>query len=168
MYQYMKNICLSYTTFKNNLKYNKCLKNVNYIYIFNENKGCVIQRMYFRKFKNFYRSYIEKHCKICFLLYIFYIAKTDYSLCIKYKLSKYMLIGIDTNDSVPIYTYSFALVLDTNLKTLFWRNLVNQGNLLEIQTHLKLMNDESDRTILTWKFSKTEKLQHIHGTYPGP
>lgn len=79
-----------------------------------------------------------------------------------------MLIGIDTNDSVPIYTYSFALVLDTNLKTLLWRNLVSHGNLLEIQTHLKLMHDESDRKILTWKFSKTENLQHIHGTYPGP
>lgn len=138
------------------------------IICFNENKVCIIQRMYFRKLKNFYRSYIEKYRKLLFLLYIFYIAKTYYSLWIKYKLSKYMLIGIDTNDSVPIYTYSFALVLDTNLKTLLWRNLVSHGNLLEIQTHLKLMHDESDRKILTWKFSKTENLQHIHGTYPGP
>ena len=53
-----------------------------------------------------------------------------------------MFIGIDTNDSIPIYTYSFALVLDTNLKTFFWKNKVSHGNLLEIQTHLKLMNDE--------------------------
>lgn len=123
-----------YTTFKNNLKYDKCLKNINYI--FNENKVCIIQRMHFRKLKNFYRSYIEKYRKCFFYYTYFYVAKAWYSLCIKYKLSKYMFIGIDTNDSVPIYTYSFALVLDTNLKTLFWRHWVSHGNLLELQTHL--------------------------------